>query len=143
MLMKVLLKCADIGNVARPFEASRDRAVLLAAEFEALGVFQKTHGLAVDKLYVDTSSRLGGMSSGFISYVALPIFEALQDWMPSGRSIAGRVRANEMLWRRIQREEEEQEKREAAQKILVEAEQLRSGAGGLGMGPPPLGVRGE
>jgi hypothetical protein len=111
MLMKILLKCADISNVAKPFEASRDRAIRLAAEFESVGEFQKMHGLPVDKLNVETSTHLGGMSAGFITYVALPMFDALQDWMPSARRITGRVRANEMLWQRIRRQEEKEERR--------------------------------
>ena len=124
LLSKALLKCADIGNVARPFEASKTRAAQLAAEFEALGEFQQARGLEVTPLFRDTSTQLGTMSSGFVTHVALPLFEALEAWMPSAKGIASRVRANELLWKRLQQQEAQQkEAQQARAKGQAQAQQ--------------------
>eukprot|EP00727_Mastigamoeba_balamuthi_P009031 m51a1_g4750 hypothetical protein (1508) ;mRNA; r:400532-409181 len=85
LLCKVIIKCADISNVCRPFALAKKWAEILLREFFRQGEMERAKGLSVspfmDREHVVTAQ----MQLGFINSIAYPMFDLLAKFLPDIR----------------------------------------------------------
>ncbi len=78
LLMKCIIKVADISNVARPWRgAGRKWGLVVTEEFFNQGDLERSMGLDVTRCNDRTATTLAINSVGFMDYVASPLFVAL------------------------------------------------------------------
>ncbi|KAJ8115606.1 hypothetical protein OPT61_g2787 [Boeremia exigua] len=98
----LLIKCADICNVARKFETAAKWANILTDEFS-------NQGLMEDELQMpsclfggppvrDDLIKLGESQIGFMNIFARPLFEAVTDILPGMRFAVDEILTNKAIW---------------------------------------------
>ncbi|KAL2613527.1 hypothetical protein R1flu_025219 [Riccia fluitans] len=76
LLIQLIIKCADISNVVKPFFLSKRWAALLLLEWFRQGEIEKQLGLPISK-FMDREDpqTLMAMTCGCIDYIAKPMYE--------------------------------------------------------------------
>lgn len=102
LMMALLMKAADISNVARPFEISAHWATILMKEFARQGELELELGIPTCLFGgpPDKEDALGAAESqkGFMNLFGIPLFSGMQEIMPS-LSCAGReLKNNQKIW---------------------------------------------
>jgi hypothetical protein len=94
LLMQMLLKCADFGGLARPFEIAQERSKWITEEFYYQGRLSGSCGV----VFEDGSRReqVSKQASilGVLRNVARPIFELLARWSSSVGFLMDQATAN-------------------------------------------------
>eukprot|EP00668_Euglena_longa_P006049 GGOE01007168.1.p1 GENE.GGOE01007168.1~~GGOE01007168.1.p1 ORF type:complete len:675 (-),score=197.85 GGOE01007168.1:847-2871(-) len=101
LVLGMLMKSADLSNVAKPFSICRRWAVVVMEEFWAQGDREKEVGLEVLPMF--DRAKAGDLVKhqlGFIDRVALNHFEMMADWCPDLQFLADNVRENRQRWQR-------------------------------------------
>jgi hypothetical protein len=104
--MQLLLKCADISSVARPFELADKWCVVLCEEFFRQGDLEAAHGMSYtnplnDRAHLDKPKS----QIGFYTFVCLPLFEAAAQALPDLQCNVDQVKSNLAVWKaEIERE---------------------------------------
>ncbi|KAL0229770.1 hypothetical protein PCE1_003334 [Barthelona sp. PCE] len=105
-LAVILLKCADVGNVAKPFDIHRDWALRLREEFFFQGDQERAYDIPIsdyfDRLTDDTTERLALLEIGFLEFICLPLFKSLTAFCMDLHEFEDHVAENLHLWRDIQ-----------------------------------------
>jgi hypothetical protein len=99
MMMQLILKCADISNVSRPFELADKWCDVLCEEFFRQGDLEKTRGMEYtsplnDRAHLDKAKS----QIGFYTYVCLPLFETTAKGIPELSVNVDQVKANLGIW---------------------------------------------
>jgi hypothetical protein len=100
--MALLIKAADISNVARPFEISAKWALILMNEFGSQGELENE--LQIPTCLFggppDKENRLAAAQSqkGFIDVFGFPLFRGLCDVMPNVSCTLPELEKNKALW---------------------------------------------
>eukprot|EP00518_Triparma_eleuthera_P008677 CAMPEP_0182472174 /NCGR_PEP_ID=MMETSP1319-20130603/21661_1 /TAXON_ID=172717 /ORGANISM="Bolidomonas pacifica, Strain RCC208" /LENGTH=389 /DNA_ID=CAMNT_0024672817 /DNA_START=15 /DNA_END=1180 /DNA_ORIENTATION=- len=82
-LLSLLLKCADISNVARPWDLSLHWAELLMEEFHRQGDAEQLLGLPISmNCSRENDTSISRMVGGFIDFLASAAFEQLAAAVP-------------------------------------------------------------
>ncbi|KAF2858551.1 HD-domain/PDEase-like protein [Piedraia hortae CBS 480.64] len=102
IMMALLIKAADISNVARPFDISSRWARILLSEFARQGELEVEMGIPTclfggppkpnDDLAAAQSQK------GFMSLFGLPLFRGIKDLMPSFSCLVGELENNRIQW---------------------------------------------
>lgn len=114
LVMAILMKAADISNVARPFDVSATWARILMDEFARQGELEAELNLPTclfggppnkeDMLAAAQSQR------GFMSLFGSPLFSGIAEIMPSVRAAFTTLENNQNTWeRKIQAEKQRRE----------------------------------
>ncbi|KAK7566105.1 hypothetical protein IWX92DRAFT_75563 [Phyllosticta citricarpa] len=113
LLCGLLIKCADISNVARNFNTAARWAAILTDEFSNQG--QMEEELQVPTCLVggppvrDDIVKMGESQIGFMNIFARPLFKAVADILPSMRFAVDEIITNEGIWKeRIDQERDKQ-----------------------------------
>ncbi|OJJ47848.1 hypothetical protein ASPZODRAFT_15295 [Penicilliopsis zonata CBS 506.65] len=99
----LLIKCADISNVSRPWDVAERWTKILQEEFANQGDMEKEVGM--ETTLFGGPPELGNMFKlatgqiGFMSIFALPLFEGVADLLPQLRFTVQQIRANQTVWR--------------------------------------------
>lgn len=111
----LLIKCADISNVARNFDVAARWTMILTDEFSRQASMETDLGIptALFAPPVRETIELGQSQIGFINIFAFPLFQGVADIMPAMGFCVDQLINNKRLW---------EEK--------VAAEQMRIKAGG-------------
>ncbi|RKP39069.1 hypothetical protein BJ085DRAFT_2448, partial [Dimargaris cristalligena] len=110
IICSMLIKCADISNVTRPFHVAGSWTNLLNEEMGKQSDLERKLGYPVSMVISpETSAR---SQVGFYRGMALPLFEAAVDLFPSLDFTRENLLENIKTWEQIQ---EEQDRRLAAQ----------------------------
>eukprot|EP00727_Mastigamoeba_balamuthi_P009919 m51a1_g555 putative 3 -cyclic-nucleotide phosphodiesterase rega (514) ;mRNA; f:459558-462113 len=83
LLMKVLLKAADISNIAKPPEVYGKWSAMILEEFFAQGDRERELGLPVSS-FMDRSAAQAAVTksqAGFIDYIGRPLFSAVCEFI--------------------------------------------------------------
>ena len=91
LLMKCVLKVADISNIGRPFDVGATWAHSLALEFEAQGNQEQRHGIPVSPLNQSTTASKARMTGGFIDFLAGPFVRDFADALALAQSTQSAV----------------------------------------------------
>uniref|UniRef100_A0A914V6H4 Phosphodiesterase n=1 Tax=Plectus sambesii TaxID=2011161 RepID=A0A914V6H4_9BILA len=76
-LMQILIKCADISNPCRPWRLSQEWSYRASTEFFSQGDEERRLGLPVTSFCDRTATSIPKIQSGFMEFVAKPLF---MDW---------------------------------------------------------------
>jgi hypothetical protein len=94
LIMKAVIKAADISNTAQPFAQARRWARKVMAEMWAQGRKEKALGMPVGPLNDESRITLQQAQIGFIEYAALELFQSLARIEPETETIVRTLRAN-------------------------------------------------
>lgn len=98
----LLVKCADISNVARPFEVAVKWANILQLEFANQGVMEKDVGIPTTLFggppELGNIIKLGNSQNSFMNIFARPLFEAVTDILPAMAFAVDEMKANQDIW---------------------------------------------
>jgi hypothetical protein len=99
MMMQLILKCADISNVSRPFELADKWCDVLCEEFFRQGDLEKTQGMEYtsplnDRAHLDKPKS----QIGFYRFVCLPLYETATRACPPLQANVDQVKANLDIW---------------------------------------------
>ncbi|KAL2823174.1 hypothetical protein BDW59DRAFT_100000 [Aspergillus cavernicola] len=98
----LLIKCADISNVARPWEVAEQWTKILQEEFANQGEMEKEVGMETALFggppELGNVYKLATGQMGFMSIFALPLFEGVSDILPGLRFTVDHIRSNHTRW---------------------------------------------
>ncbi|XP_057871704.2 uncharacterized protein LOC131078078 [Cryptomeria japonica] len=100
LLMRMLIKCADISNIMKSFSLSKRWAELLLIEWFRQGDLEKKLGLLVSKnMDREDPSTLQNITVGFINYVGKELYETTSLLLPKMQDeVLPNLRANLHHW---------------------------------------------
>ncbi|KAJ5106264.1 hypothetical protein N7456_002939 [Penicillium angulare] len=100
----LLIKCADISNVARPWNIAEKWTQILQEEFANQGEMEKEVGMETALFggppELGNIYKLATGQIGFMSIFALPLFEGVSDLLPQLGFTADHIRSNKGLWQK-------------------------------------------
>ncbi|KAL4913908.1 hypothetical protein BDW62DRAFT_213822 [Aspergillus aurantiobrunneus] len=98
----LLIKCADISNVARPWEIAEKWTKILQEEFANQGEMEKEVGMETALFggppEIGNVYKLATGQMGFMSIFALPLFEGVSDILSGLRFTVDHIRSNHTRW---------------------------------------------
>ncbi|KAL8737794.1 MAG: hypothetical protein Q9181_001328 [Wetmoreana brouardii] len=120
----LLIKCADISNVARPFDIAVTWADILQLEFANQGVMENDLGMSTTLFggppELGNLTKLANSQNGFMKIYACPLFEAVSDVLPSMNFAVEEMRANQDMWRKkIEKQQPREEKKSFPSESLL------------------------
>lgn len=102
LLCGLLIKCADISNVARPWKIAEKWTQILQEEFANQGEMEKEVGMETALFggppELGNIYKLATGQIGFMSIFALPLFEGIADLLPQLQFTADHIRRNQAQW---------------------------------------------
>ncbi|EEH11266.1 3',5'-cyclic-nucleotide phosphodiesterase regA [Histoplasma capsulatum G186AR] len=105
LLCGLLMKCADISNVARTWDIAKRWTNVLQEEFAQQGNMEKTIGMETALFggppELGNVPKLARSQIDFIKLFALPLFENLADLLPDMAFTTVEIRRNKSIWREI------------------------------------------
>ncbi|KAF2756470.1 HD-domain/PDEase-like protein [Pseudovirgaria hyperparasitica] len=115
LLCGLLIKCADISNVARKFDTAANWARILTDEFSNQGDMEQELEMPTCLFggppVLDSVIKMGESQIGFMNIFARPLFEAVSDVVPAMRFSLDEILTNKSIWeRKIELERENQTK---------------------------------
>ncbi|KAL8694436.1 MAG: hypothetical protein Q9218_000928 [Villophora microphyllina] len=138
----LLIKCADISNVARPFQVAATWADILQLEFANQGAMENDLGMSTTLFggppELGNLTKLANSQNGFMNIFACPLFEAVSDILPSMVFAVDEMRANQEIWHKKveeQRPKEQQKKNSLSSETLLSP---RSGSPSRSSSQPEL-----
>ncbi|KAK5172086.1 3',5'-cyclic-nucleotide phosphodiesterase [Saxophila tyrrhenica] len=114
LIMALLMKAADISNVARPFDVSSSWAKILMNEFARQGELENE--LEIPTCLFggppDTEDILAAAQSqkGFMSLFGYPLFQGIADILPCISCAVKEIQKNQEIWDKKIEEEKERRK---------------------------------
>ncbi|KUL86167.1 hypothetical protein ZTR_08442 [Talaromyces verruculosus] len=113
LLCGLIIKCADISNVARPWKIAEQWTNLLQEEFAHQGEMEKEIGM--ETALFGGPPELGNMHKlslgqiNFMSIFALPLFEGVAGLCPEITCTVKHIRLNRSRWQEVANYEEKRE----------------------------------
>jgi len=101
IVLPIFTHAADIGNLTRPFEVSRQWSAKVIQEFFEQGDKERELGLPVSFLCDRFTVRIEKSQIGFISGIVLPYFSAINASFPSFEDTVNNLNTNRATWMRI------------------------------------------
>ena len=99
-VMQLILKCADISNVSRPFELADKWCDVLCEEFFRQGDLEMANGMEYtsplnDREHLDKPKS----QIGFYTFVCLPLYQAAARVFPELEVNVQQVQSNLKVWK--------------------------------------------
>ena len=99
--LHLILKCADISNVSRPFELANRWCDVLCEEFFRQGDLEAAQGMEYtsnlnDRAHLDKPKS----QIGFYTFVCLPLYKAAARAMPKLQVNADQIESNLEIWKK-------------------------------------------
>jgi CheY-like chemotaxis protein len=110
LLMKVIMKCADINNQSRPFNIAKKWSHMCIREFLSQGDQEKQRNIPVSPLMDRDALNFPKSQLDFINFIVEPLFKHVITVFPSLNFILQSVQHNRNQWKILL---DEQEKRKA------------------------------
>lgn len=101
LLAYMLLKCADISNVTKPFPIAKQWGMKLTEEFFAQGDKERLLWASVTPFMDRTRQTLAHSQIGFISAVAQPVFSLLGRMIPQLKGPSEQLVVNKKNWEKL------------------------------------------
>ncbi|EOD52412.1 putative camp-specific 3 -cyclic phosphodiesterase 7b protein [Neofusicoccum parvum UCRNP2] len=104
LICGLLIKCADISNVARRFKTAVQWAAILTDEFSNQGQMEQELSLPTCLFggppVRDDIIKLGESQIGFMNIFARPLFESVADILPNMRFSVNEIIENKVVWQK-------------------------------------------
>ncbi|TAQ88539.1 hypothetical protein B7494_g3123 [Chlorociboria aeruginascens] len=96
----LLIKCADISNVARRYDVAAKWTMILTEEFARQASMEKDLGIpsALFAAPVTEIIELGKSQVGFMNMFAIPLFQGVTDVMPDMKYCVDELQTNKAAW---------------------------------------------
>ncbi|CAL5872919.1 uncharacterized protein PFLUO_LOCUS7188 [Penicillium psychrofluorescens] len=105
LLCGLLIKCADISNVARPWKIAEKWTQILQEEFANQGEMEKEVGMETALFggppELGNIYKLATGQIGFMSIFAMPLFEGVSDLMPQLQFTVDHICRNKAQWQQL------------------------------------------
>lgn len=105
LICGLLIKCADISNVARPWNVAEKWTKILQEEFANQGEMEKEVGMETALFggppELGNVYKLATGQIGFMSIFAIPLFEGVSDLMPQMAFTVEHIRSNQAKWTQL------------------------------------------
>jgi 3',5'-cyclic-nucleotide phosphodiesterase len=105
LICGLLIKCADISNVARPWTVAERWTKILQDEFANQGEMEKEVGMETALFggppEVGNVYKLATGQIGFMSIFAIPLFEGVSDLLPQMEFTVEQIRSNQSRWTQL------------------------------------------
>ncbi|KAJ5823922.1 3'5'-cyclic nucleotide phosphodiesterase [Penicillium robsamsonii] len=105
----LLIKCADISNVARPWKVAKKWTQILQEEFANQGEMEREVGMETALFggppELGNIYKLATGQIGFMSIFALPLFEGISDLLPQLQFTTDHIRRNQAQWQELANED--------------------------------------
>lgn len=99
MTLRMVIKCADIGHSAKPFDQHVEWSRRVVTEFYRQGIEEHSRGLPVQSFMDEANmTAIAGSQCGFLQFVALPIFDAFSQYAPEAAVLVQRLGENKAEW---------------------------------------------
>ncbi|KAJ1471739.1 hypothetical protein T484DRAFT_1639619 [Baffinella frigidus] len=135
--MELIIKCADISNVLKPFPVARRWALRVTDEFFAQGDVERARGMDVTPSCDREKQSCVDLQVGFIDHMCAPFFDAVATLYPALRPDVARLHQNSAKWAaysdaelasfRREQDASELEASQQAAELEHDSEQHRSG----------------
>eukprot|EP00741_Cyanophora_paradoxa_P001843 tig00000507_g1786.t1 len=102
ILLNMLLKCADLGNAARPLRTYMAWAGWVMDEFWEQGDEERRRGLPLSPWMDREKPEVGKCQSGFIDFLVEPLYSSWAACFPAFQPHLALVRANRAHWRKVE-----------------------------------------
>jgi putative methionine-R-sulfoxide reductase with GAF domain len=108
-MLDLILKCADISNVSRPFDMANRWCDVLCEEFFRQGELEMAHGMEYtsplnDRAHLDKPKS----QIGFYTFVCLPLYQMAARAMPALKVNVDQVQSNLAIWKAQQEQQQQQ-----------------------------------
>lgn len=101
MLLKALIKAADIGNTTKPFPQAKVWGLRVMEEFWAQGRLEKAHSFPVGPLNDEERVDLNQAQAGFIRFAALDLFNLISRVEPAIKVLVKALQDNVTLYQAL------------------------------------------
>lgn len=98
MLMKLLIKCADVSNPTKKRKLSRQWAEHVMEEFYRQGDQERALGMPLSPFMDRTKPAMAKCQIGFIDYITSPLFEILAQFDDTFQYVSDNLKANRLYW---------------------------------------------
>ncbi|CDM26367.1 hypothetical protein DTO013E5_7723 [Penicillium roqueforti] len=109
LICGLLIKCADISNVARPWKVAMKWTQILQEEFANQGEMEREVGMETALFggppELGNIYKLATGQIGFMSIFALPLFEGISDLLPQLQFATDHILRNQARWQELANEE--------------------------------------
>mmetsp|Transcript_59972 Transcript_59972/g.141432 ORF Transcript_59972/g.141432 Transcript_59972/m.141432 type:complete len:400 (-) Transcript_59972:214-1413(-) len=95
---KLIIKCADISNVTKPFAVAKKWAARITLELFEQGDRERAQGMPVTATCDRERQSPAALQRGFAAFIAIPYFETVEGYLPRLAGLAARIRNNSELW---------------------------------------------
>lgn len=99
LLLRVIIKCADISNVTRPFDVAKRWAALCLEEFSSQGDKEKENNLPISPLMDRDKLNIPKSQIDFTDFIVSPLFKNLVASFTSLHFIATNIQENRKTWK--------------------------------------------
>jgi len=96
--MELILKCADISNVLKPFATAKRWAIRVTDEFYLQGDLERSRGMAVTQMCDRGVQAPVALQKAFIDYLCAPWYEAVAGAFPAFAPALAQMRENRAKW---------------------------------------------
>ena len=105
MLMKVVIKCADIGHSSKAVKLHAKWTTLIIEEFFLQGDEEASLGMEISPFMNRSNENTAKNQIGFFDFIVLPFFDVVGQlvFSHSFQPIVNRVRENYELWRKAEK----------------------------------------
>jgi len=124
LVLKALIKAADIGNTAKPFPQAKIWGLRVMEEFWAQGRLEKARSFPVGALNDEERVELNQAQAGFILFAAMSLFELLAKVDPAMTEMVTTLKDNVARYQVL-----------AAQALAAQAKAAPSAAGASAAAP--------
>eukprot|EP00931_Biecheleriopsis_adriatica_P082119 TRINITY_DN5550_c0_g1_i1.p1 TRINITY_DN5550_c0_g1~~TRINITY_DN5550_c0_g1_i1.p1 ORF type:complete len:832 (+),score=166.51 TRINITY_DN5550_c0_g1_i1:338-2497(+) len=104
LVLKLVLKCADLGHLALGWGSHIRWVQRLQEEFYCQGDKEKENGMAASFLMDRSKPGVSESQMGFFNFVVLPLYRAFLKAFPSAAPMVEKVEANYLKWAALQDE---------------------------------------
>eukprot|EP00297_Palpitomonas_bilix_P001069 CAMPEP_0113882666 /NCGR_PEP_ID=MMETSP0780_2-20120614/9104_1 /TAXON_ID=652834 /ORGANISM="Palpitomonas bilix" /LENGTH=898 /DNA_ID=CAMNT_0000869751 /DNA_START=340 /DNA_END=3036 /DNA_ORIENTATION=+ /assembly_acc=CAM_ASM_000599 len=118
MVIRTILKCADLGHTIRPWNLHRHRSELMRDEFFRQGDVERERGMKVSPLMDRNMVDFPRSQTQFLKFVVTPLFEAFSHLMDAAKGLLAQIETNSGKWAEMieDKPKHEEEKKPAPEK---------------------------
>uniref|UniRef100_A0A7S1KLP0 Phosphodiesterase n=1 Tax=Percolomonas cosmopolitus TaxID=63605 RepID=A0A7S1KLP0_9EUKA len=106
LLLRLILKCSDVSNPARPIHFAKKWAERIMEEFFEQGDEEKKLRYPVSPFMDREKSAIETCQCGFIAYICKPLYDCLQKFNSDCVVYYQQLGANEREWQRVAKEKQ-------------------------------------
>jgi len=99
LLLKIALKCADIGHTSKSKELHLEWTQRVSEEFFKQGDEEAKHGLTVSPFMNRKDASIPKSQCGFIGFLVQPLFVSFAEQFPEIQAQVEQVDANLNYWK--------------------------------------------